>query len=118
MKDWNLSNNSVSVDGKKETIYNNLRNSIVVDKGSYPFDVGFGSELFRLKREKRTERTRLLAVRYCKEATQWIIKLGRALKIDVLAEYDLQDVNRLNVKVSAKQADGEDVTFETFVEVV
>ena len=90
----------------------------MVDKGSYPFDPSFGSELFRLKRSKRTERTRLLAVRYCKEATEWIKKLGRALEISVFAEYDSQDVNRLNVKVSGRQADEEDAIFETFVEVV
>lgn len=118
MSDWNLNNNSLDANGNSKTIYNNLRNSIVVPLGSFAFDPKFGSNLFKLKREKRTERTRLLAVRYALDSIAWIKQLGKAIKTEAFAEYDLQDVNRLNVKVSARQANGEEITFETFVEVV
>lgn len=104
---------------KADNIMNNIFLSLMVQKGSFFQNPDFGSRLHELFRAKNTERTAALAVEYCKEALQWIIDIGRAVKFDIYTERDmLQDLHRLKVLIEATQADGRIVTFETFVEVV
>lgn len=116
--DWKLGNNSFAATENGSDIYNLLRNSIMVDKGTFPFKPNFGSELYKLRREKKTERTRLLAIQYCTEATNWLLQTGKATEIEISSQYSIFDNNRLDLKIEAKQASGETVTFETFVRVV
>ncbi len=101
------------------TIMNNVWLSLMIDKGSWFFNPDFGSRLYLLKRAKNTEHTAALAREYCKEALQWLLDTGRAVEIQVFSQRDrLQDLNRLKLLVEVTQADGNTVTFETFVEVV
>jgi len=93
--------------------------SLMVSKGSFFQRPAFGSRLHLLHRSKMTARTAALAVAYCKEALQWIIDLGRAISIDVDAEVDRTvDPSRLKLKITAEQADGRPITYETWLEVV
>jgi len=70
-------------------------------------------------RAKNTANTELLAKEYCKEALQWLIDTGKARKIEIFTERDvLQDMHRLKLLVQVTQADGRQVEFETFLEVV
>jgi phage gp46-like protein len=104
---------------KADNILNNIFLSLMVPKGSFFQAPDFGSRLHLLKRAKNTEKTAALAEEYCKEALQWLIDTGRAKKIEVFSQRDrLQDLNRLKLLVEVTQADGRQVSFETFVEVV
>lgn len=98
-------------------ILNNIYLSLMVKKGSFFQNPDFGSRLHILK--KNTDRNEALAVEYCKEALQWLIDTGRASKIDIYTERDrTQNLNRLKLLVEATKADGDVVTFWTFLEVV
>lgn len=104
---------------KSDSIMNNVFLSLMIEKGSFFQNPDFGSRLHLLKRAKNTEKTAALAEEYCKEALQWLIDTGRAKKIEVFTQRDrIQDLNRLKLLVEVTQADGRQVSFETFVEVV
>ena len=100
-------------------IMNNIYLSLVVRRGSWFQNPDFGSRLHLLERAKNTEKTAALAEEYCREALQWLIDTGRATRIDVRTERDRsQDLHRLKLLVEVTQADGRQVSFERFVEVV
>lgn len=100
-------------------LLNNVYLSLMVRKGAFFQSPDFGSRLHLLKRAKNTERTENLAVEYCKEALQWLIDVGRATKIEIFTERDRSlDLNRLRLLVEVTKADGDAVTFTTFVEVI
>ncbi|MDA8170328.1 MAG: phage GP46 family protein [Nitrospiraceae bacterium] len=97
---------------------NNVYLSLMVDRGSFFQNPGFGSRLYLLKRAKLTPQTAALAVDYVKEALQWMIDAGRATAVDVITQEDPQVTGRLNVQVNVTQANGWIITFNTFVGVV
>lgn len=104
---------------KSETILNNLFLSLTVRRGSFFQNPDFGSRLHLLHRAKNTPRTEALAVEYCKEALQWLIDAGRLSKIDIYTEIDkTQNIDRLKMLIEATKAEGDQVSFTTFVEVV
>lgn len=102
-----------------EDIMNNVYLSLVVRQGSWFQNPGFGSRLHLLKRAKNTEKTAALAEEYCKEALQWLIDEGRAVSVAVYTQRDRsQDLHRLKLLVEVTQANGRQVVFKRFVEVV
>lgn len=104
---------------KADTIMNNIYLSLMIPRGSFFQNPDFGSRLHLLLRAKNTANTEMLAKEYCKEALQWITDTGKAKKIEVITERDrTQDLHRLKVLIRATQADGQQVTFETFLEVI
>lgn len=104
---------------KADDIMNNVYLSLMVRRGSFFQNTDFGSRLHLLKRAKNTERTAALAEEYCKEALQWLLNIGRATKINVYTQRDrLQDLNRLKLLIEVTQADGRQLSFQTFTEVV
>ena len=99
---------------------NNVYLSLMIDKGSWWFNPQFGSRLYLLKRAKLTPQTAALAVDYCKEALQWMLDAGRATAVDVQAASDMGldgATGRLLLQVSVTQANGQVITFNTFVPV-
>ena len=104
---------------KADNIMNNVYLSLMIRRGSFFQNPDFGSRLHLLKRAKNTERTAALAEEYCKEALQWLLNIGRATKINIYSERDrLRDLNRLKLLIEVTQADGRQISFETFAEVV
>jgi len=102
-----------------EDIMNNVFLSLMVKRGSWFQNPEFGSRLHLLQRAKNTEKTAALAEEYCKEALRWLIDTGRATRIDVHTQRDrTQDLHRLKFIVEVTEANGRQVTFERFVEVV
>lgn len=100
-------------------IMNNIYLSLAIRRGSWFQNPQFGSRLHLLHREKNTEKTAALAEEYCKEALQWLIDCGRATKVNVYSERDrTQNLDRLKILVEVTQADGRQVTYTHFVEVV
>jgi phage gp46-like protein len=95
---------------------NNIYLSLVVQRGSWFQNPAFGSRLHLLQRAKNTLRTEALAVEYCKEALQWLIEAGRVTAFDFYTER--KDLHRLNIMIVATKADGKQVSFTTFMEVV
>ena len=104
---------------KADNIMNNIYLSLMIRRNSWFQNPDFGSRLHLLYRAKNTEHTARLAEEYCKEALQWLLNIGRATKIDIFTECDrIVDLNRLKLLVEVTQADGSQVSFETFVEVL
>ncbi len=104
---------------KADNIMNNVFLSLMIPRGGWWFNPQFGSRLHLLQRAKNTERTAILAREYVKEALAWLIAARRAVKIDVATERDPRtDPHRLKALIEVTQADGRELTFETFVEVV
>ena len=83
--------------------------SLMCRKGSFFQDPTFGSELYKIK--KLTQSNLNLAVQYCQKALQWMIDTGVAASFDILCEQDLQDVTRLDIKVSATTVSGSTITY-------
>lgn len=104
---------------KADTIINNIYLSLVVPRGSFFQNPEFGSRLHLLQRAKNTGRTERLAREYCLEALQWLQDIGRAKKIEVFTKRDrTENINRLKLLIQVTQANEQQVTFETFLEVV
>lgn len=100
-------------------LMNNIFLSLVVRRGSWFQNPSFGSRLHLLARSKNTEQTAALAEEYCKEALQWIIEAGKATTVDVLSQRDrAQDPHRLKLLITVTKANGDQVVFTTFVEVI
>jgi len=100
---------------KATDITNNVYLSIMVRKGSWFFNPDFGSRLHELTRSKNTDRTARLAEKYAEEALQWLLDLGRATDVSATAT---RETERIALLVSVTQADGRQISYETFVEVV
>lgn len=102
---------------KADNIMNNIYLSLMIEKGAFFFNPDFG--LRKRIGLKNIDRYAALLVEDCKEALQWIIDKGRAVKFDISTERDkIQDIARLKLRIEATQADGRIVTFATFKEVV
>lgn len=103
---------------KADSVLNNIYLSLEVEKGSFFQNPEFGSRLNILKREKLTDRTISLAKEYVKESLQWLLDIGRVTQIETEAERNTNDRNRLDIMVRVTQADGREISFDTFFEVV
>jgi phage gp46-like protein len=104
---------------KAGDITNNIFLSLMIEKGSWFQNLDFGSRLHLLKRAKNTAHTASLAEEYCKEALQWLIDTGKATAVAVTAWRQPEvDLHRLYLRVEVIPANGRQLTFDTFVEVV
>lgn len=102
-----------------DSFLNNIYLSLMIDKGSYFQDPGFGSRLYLLARAKSTAATADLARDYCREALQWMIDTGRAKGFEIETEIDrLTSTARLKLRILAHKADGQTVEFSIFKEIV
>lgn len=107
------------LDGSCDTIANNVYLSLMVPQGSWFHNPRFGSRLHLLRRAKNTPRTALLAREYALEALRWLLDTGRASAVEVTVQVDrLRDPHRLGLLVEAVQADGRQLSFTLFHEVV
>ncbi len=102
-----------------DSFFNNIFLSLMIPRGGWFLDRNFGSRLHLLQRAKNTAKTAARAVEYCKEALQWLLDSKRAIGFDFATERDLEtNMNRLKISIEATRANGQIVTFQTFVEVV
>lgn len=97
-------------------ILNNIIISLAIKKGTWWHDPQFG--MTDRPRMKNTAATARLVKQDVEQALQWIIDAGRAVSIEVAAWRDQNDRDRLNILITATQADGRIVTYTTFKEVV
>lgn len=101
---------------KVSDIRNNAILSLLIVRGSWWFNPQFG---MRALPKKNTARNAALIKDYAAEALQWILDSGRATNIEIQVERDLlQDLNRVKLVVAITQADGRQVTFDVFKEVI
>lgn len=96
-------------------LYENVRLSMTVPKGSLFKKPGFGNRLGELRTETASEDTRRRAETYAKEALQWMLDVGRAETVEASAVYD--DHERLVIAVEVVSPAGQNVAFSRFVEV-
>jgi len=98
------------------SILNNIIISLSIKRGSWWHDPTFG--LMDRPRAKNTDQTARLIRQDYKQALQWLLDSGRATAIDIRTWRDETNKNRLNILVTATQADGRIISYETFKEVV
>ena len=95
---------------------NNLILSIMIAKGSLFSNPDFGSTHREVKKNIAG------AVDYIKsrlrEAVKWMIDNGRCNSIDIDVQIDENENGRVNIEVIARQTDGRDVPFTTFLRVI
>lgn len=97
-------------------IRNNIIISLAIKKGSWWHDPQFG--ITDRPRLKITPATIRLVKQDIEQALQWIIAAGRATSIIVETWRAGNYPHRLNILITATQADGRTVTYTTFKEVV
>jgi hypothetical protein len=97
------------------TIATDLLLSALVPQGAFFLDPSFG---LRDLPKKITDGNAGLVKDYFQESSQWLVDAGKAKSIEVIAEPDLQEKSRINVKQTAIQANDEPAEFSTFVPVV
>ena len=99
-------------------IANNVWLSLETARGSFFLNRDFGSRLATLRRSKNTPDKPQKVIDYVAEALQWLIDAGRITSVSTIVQPSSQDACRLNALISVTQADGNVVSFETFVGVV
>jgi phage gp46-like protein len=101
---------------KAGSVLNNIIITLAIKKGSWWHDPSFG--LIDRPRLKNTPTSGRLIRQDIEQALQWIIDAVRATSISVATWRDDNDRYRLNILITATQADGQVVTYSTFKEVV
>lgn len=102
-----------------DSFINNIYLSLMVDRGTFFQDTAFGSRLYMLKRGKSVDVNTRLAKDYCDEALAWMIESGRAKSFRIETWIDkLASSDRLNIWILAVRADGREIEFTTFTEIV
>ena len=97
---------------KSTDIGNLLYFSINIQKGTLFNDPDFGLDLSDLK--KVTDSTVDIIKNRIEKAVKWIVDIKRAVYIDVIIEKNLQTIGRIDISVTALQADGTPVELKTF----
>jgi phage gp46-like protein len=106
----------VMTHNRVDSIVNNMYLSIMIKKGYYIYAPFLGSRLHTIK--KITADGLRLCRDYIVEALAWIVDSKRIYDLSVVATLDSSDTSRINISVSAKKQNGQEVTFETFYRVV
>ena len=97
---------------KSTDIGNLLYFSINIQKRTLFNDPDFGLDLSDLK--KVTDSTVDIIKNRIEKAVKWIVDIKRAVYIDVIIEKNLQTIGRIDISVTALQADGTPVELNTF----
>jgi phage gp46-like protein len=85
-----------------------VRMSIGTDKGTWPADPDFGSELWLLKKTGKVDgRTAGTLERMIRESLQWLVSDGLASTVDCAAERNGK--NRIDYRVTVTKPDGSPV---------
>jgi phage gp46-like protein len=80
-----------------------------------PYGSFFQNRDFGLKGITKISVSNILILKQnIESALKWMVLTGIATKIDVIVEPDLTDINRLDIKVTATQANGFVVTYQQY----
>lgn len=102
---------------KADNIMNNIYLSLMITQGSWFFNPQFGMR--NTGRLKNTEQNAALVRDYAREALQWLLDTGKAVKIEVFSQIEkLIDIYRLKLLVEVTQANDRIITFELFKEMI
>ena len=98
-----------------EDISTNIYWSLWIRKGDLYNAPRFGLDTKGM--DKITTNTIGLFQKRIEKALKWLLDIGKAISIDVLVERDLTNINRVNYRVDAVQADGIPIVVSNFVSV-
>jgi len=88
-----------------------VRMSIGTNKGTWPSDPNFGSEIWLLKQTGKVDgQTAGTLERMIRESLQWLIEDKLAATVDCIAERNGK--NRIDYRVTVTRPDGSPVTVE------
>jgi phage gp46-like protein len=105
----------LAIPTEDDSLMTDAYSSIMVQQGSWFFDLTFGSRLHLLSRVKNTEHAAALAEEYTKEALQWLINIKKLMAVNVVA---IRAGHRLQLFVTMTKPNGKLVSFSVFTEVV
>ena len=114
--DYNNSGDYHSDQRMTETLMNAVYISLITPRGTWWADPSIGSLLHTIQREKDLSRVSMLAIQYAQEATDHIIRDGRAGSIEITADQPHDGTLLLNIQVT--DARGEASVFKHLVRVV
>lgn len=100
--------------GVEDTVINNIIYSLIIEKGSWWFDLSLGSDLHLLRRAKATARTASTAKAYILAALKWMVECGKIEQPTVVVS--IKD-KQLLYSVTARQIDGQEISYSNFIEV-
>jgi len=103
------------VDGNETSVINNIILSLAIPLGGWWFNPKFGSTLHLLTREKATPETAAKVKESITSALKWMVSAGLLSFLDITTEVT---TGRINYRIVAVQADGKDVKYSNFVEVI
>ena len=101
---------------KADSLLTHIILSLSIDQGTFFQDPTFGSRLSEIKKVNTTNIN--LAQQYIEEALQWLLDTGKAAQILVNVERDSIDRSRLNIRVQVEEADGNEITYDLYKELV
>jgi phage gp46-like protein len=88
-----------------------VRMSIGTDKGTWPFDPNFGSELWLLKKSGKVDgQTAGILERMVRESLQWLVKNKLADEVSCVAERNGK--SRIDYRVTVTRPDSPPITVE------
>lgn len=99
-----------------DSLPGNVLLSLYVRKGSWFRYPEFGSDLYLINRV--TEDNIALAEDYAREALQWLVDLKRLTAVEVSAEADGTDRDRINIAVACTRANGAIESLNAYFRVV
>lgn len=100
----------------ENSLFNNIFLSLFVRKGSWFHNLQFGSELHLIK--KITDKSIKMAEQTCRDTLNWLITIGRAVKIDVSVNRIPENKNAIGIYVSVQKPDASVDTFSWFYSVI
>jgi phage gp46-like protein len=111
------------LDGANLALCNDLSNrvylALATEKGSLLGDADFGSELYKLKREKAVSRVLGFAQDACRQALQYLLDTGLAAAVSVETAWADGDASsrRMDIAIEVTAAGNQTFIFHHFVEV-
>lgn len=98
-----------------EDISTNIYWSLWIRKGDLYNAPDFGLDMTGLDK-MTTNVVKIFKIRI-EKALSWLVDIGKAVSISVLVERDLTNINKINYRVDAVQADGIPIVVNNFVSV-
>lgn len=98
---------------KNDNIMTTIFNLLSIRRGDFFQDPDLGLE----KVKTVTPQNVNLQQQYVERALKPLLDSGRAKSIDVICEPDDNDINQINIQVSAIQSDGIPIQYQTYIAV-
>ncbi len=116
MIDYKIENGAIDFTNKGNSLQTLMYMSLHMRRGAWFLFSIFGCRWHTIKFLDNDGLAR--AEDYAREALKWLLDIGRLDSLDIVAQVDLSDSSRCNVKIDGIKNSAVEVSFETFFKVV